>query len=133
LGWLGPILDPVHFVSAQIPSAPTHDLLPTEHILALQLGNCYGLACLVGVAVLFSTREVHTVRSYLIALLIADVGHVSVSMWALGREAAWDVANWNDLAWGNIGFTAFLGTMRVLTLAGAFGKFEAATEEKKRK
>lgn len=112
--------------------------------MALQLGNAYGLLCLVGLAVLLTTSELKVVRAYLIALLIADVGHVGVTAYGLGYDKFVDFAGWNATTWGNVGVTvgtfpiaradalwppadladfekAFLGFTRTLYLLGLFG------------
>lgn len=36
---------------------------------------------------------------------IADVTHVGLTCWGLGYERAMDVAAWNAVTWGNVGFT----------------------------
>lgn len=46
-------------------------------MVAYQLGNIYLLLAMVGVAVLYSTTEAKVVRNYVIALWIADIGHVA--------------------------------------------------------
>lgn len=52
-----------------------------------------------------TTTETKVVRSYLIALAIADVGHVFITCFVMGYERAIDIAQWNAMAWGNIGVT----------------------------
>ena len=43
-GFLGPLLNTSYFVSAQVPSRlPSIPLTATSQVLALQLGNMYGL------------------------------------------------------------------------------------------
>lgn len=73
--------------------------------MALQLGNCYGLLFLAAVAVLYTTTELKVVRNYLIALWIADIGHIAVCYIGLGYERFVDVASWNSMTWGNVGAT----------------------------
>ncbi len=81
---------------------------PLDHsrVVALQLGNAYGLLFMVGVAVLYTTTELAVVRNYLVALLVADIGHLAVtySMFPRGMSFA-DVAQWNAMTWGNVGAT----------------------------
>lgn len=36
---------------------------------------------------------------------IADITHVGLTCWGLGYERAVDVATWNAVTWGNVGFT----------------------------
>lgn len=76
-----------------------------SRLVALQLGNAYGLLFLVGVAVLYTTVELRVVRNYLVALWIADIGHVAVCYYALGYDRFVDVGSWNSMTWGNVGAT----------------------------
>lgn len=76
-----------------------------SRLVALQLGNCYGLLFLAAVAVLYTTTELKVVRNYLIALWIADIGHIAVCYVGLGFERFVDVASWNSMTWGNVGAT----------------------------
>ena len=60
---------------------------------------------MIGLAVLSSTSEVKVVRNYLVALWIADIGHIALTWHALGHENFTDIARWNAMTWGNIGAT----------------------------
>lgn len=85
-----------------------------SRLVALQLGNCYGLLFLAAVSVLYTTTELKVVRNYLIALWIADIGHIAVCYIGLGYERFVDVASWNSMTWGNVGATVsgvFLGNL----------------------
>ena len=73
--------------------------------MAQQLGNAYGLLFMVGVAVLYSTSELRVVKSYLVALWIADISHVLLTCFALGYDGFMAVGEWNAMTWGNVGFT----------------------------
>ncbi|KAI1162915.1 hypothetical protein F5B18DRAFT_652178 [Nemania serpens] len=121
-GCLGPLVDADWFIASQIDGV----LLPASssdnaRLVALQLGNTYGLLFLIGVAVLYTTNELRVVRNYLVALLIADITHVGLTCWGLGYERAVDVAAWNAVTWGNVGFTIFLALTRTGYLLGLFG------------
>ncbi|KAI1766758.1 hypothetical protein GGR53DRAFT_188685 [Hypoxylon sp. FL1150] len=127
-GFLGPFVDPSWFIAAQL-DAPS-DITTTTvvnvyddnaRLVALQLGNTYGLLFLLGVAVLYTTTELRVVRNYLVALWIADISHVGVTCWLLGYDRTLDVASWNAVTWGNVGFTAFLCLTRTFYLLGLFG------------
>jgi hypothetical protein len=59
----------------------------------------------IGVAVMYSTKEPRTVRSYILALWIADIGHLIVTCYVLGLNKFMDVLAWNTMAWGNIATT----------------------------
>lgn len=60
---------------------------------------------MVGIAVLYTTTEPKVVRNYVIALWLADIGHVAVTCWVMEYETLVDIASWNALTWGNIGAT----------------------------
>ncbi|XXH03160.1 hypothetical protein Hte_009556 [Hypoxylon texense] len=124
-GFLGPFIDPSWFIASQV-DAPSPDLVAGSYddnarLVALQLGNTYGLLFLLGVAVLYTTTELKVVRNYLIALWIADISHVGVTCWLLGYDRTLDVASWNAVTWGNVGFTTFLCLTRTAYLLGLFG------------
>ncbi|KAJ2969723.1 hypothetical protein NUW58_g9913 [Xylaria curta] len=132
-GCLGPLVDADWFIASQIdnvalPAASSDN----ARLVALQLGNAYGLLFLVGVAVLYTTSELKVVRNYLVALLIADITHVGLTCWGLGYERAVDVTGWNAVTWGNVGFTIFLGLTRTAYLLGLLGPDEAAQNSKKK-
>ncbi|KAF4819343.1 hypothetical protein CGCTS75_v011711 [Colletotrichum tropicale] len=137
-GFLGAVIDPDWFISEQIASvaATTPPTLATDNsrLVALQLGNIYLLMAMVGLAVLSSTSELKVVRSYLVALWIADLGHIYVCYHVLGLQRFIDVANWNSMTWGNVGVTAFLCLTRSAYLMGWFGADveDTKTSSKKR-
>lgn len=60
---------------------------------------------MVGIAVLYTTTDPKVVHNYVIALWLADIGHVAVTCWVMEYEKLVDIANWNALTWGNIGAT----------------------------
>ncbi|KAI0975831.1 hypothetical protein F4678DRAFT_418693 [Xylaria arbuscula] len=133
-GCLGPLIDADWFIASQIDN-PATPLGSSEsenaRLVALQLGNAYGLLFLVGVAVLYTTTELRVVRNYLVALLIADITHVGLTCWGLGYERAVDIAAWNAVTWGNVGFTALLGLTRTAYLLGLFGPDKHVRTSKK--
>ncbi|CAF9909159.1 hypothetical protein IMSHALPRED_007634 [Imshaugia aleurites] len=116
-GYLSPMLDTKGFVNSQLPATVLTSISPTatNRLLALQLGNVYGLLAMIGVGVLYATTEAKVVRNFLLACAIADVGH-------LGYTDFMDVSEWNSLTWGNIGITLGLLVVRVFYLLGAFGQ-----------
>ncbi|KAI1300426.1 hypothetical protein F5Y03DRAFT_397144 [Xylaria venustula] len=132
-GFLGPLIDADWFIASQIDNSATAGVSESENarLVALQLGNAYGLLFLVGVAVLYTTTELKVVRNYLVALLIADITHVGLTCWGLGYEKAVDVPAWNAVTWGNVGFTALLGLTRTAYLLGLFGPDKHARASKK--
>jgi hypothetical protein len=74
-------------------------------MVALQLGNIYLLLAMVGIAVLYSTTEAKVVRNYVIALWLADIGHVAITCYVMEYKRMVDIGNWNSMTWGNIGAT----------------------------
>lgn len=80
----------------------------------LRLGNIYLLLAMVGIAVLYTTTEPKVVRNYVIALWIADIGHIAVTCWVMDYEKLVNVAGWNPLTWGNIGATVSLLTHEII-------------------
>lgn len=74
-------------------------------LVALQLGNTYGLVFLIASAVLYTTSEIKVVRNYLVACWLADISHVYVCYHVLGWARFVDVASWNSMTWGNVGAT----------------------------
>ncbi|PWY82196.1 hypothetical protein BO70DRAFT_352797 [Aspergillus heteromorphus CBS 117.55] len=120
-GTIYPHLLPADFITSQIPSNPTATITPSALSLAYQVSNLYALLALLGLAVLHSTTEPRVVRNYLLALAVADLGHV----WAVGRgmglQRFVDVAGWNALTWGNVGVTMALFGGRVVVLLGGWG------------
>ncbi|KAH7037139.1 uncharacterized protein B0I36DRAFT_313407 [Microdochium trichocladiopsis] len=131
-GCFGALIDPEWFIKQQIPASTTIAsklgsiaASPAEsdsaRLVALQLGNTYGLVFLIGVGVLYSTSEIKVVRAYLTACLIADVTHVGLTCWGLGYDRTMDFASWSATTWGNIAFTIFLGLTRTAYFLGLFG------------
>jgi hypothetical protein len=99
------ILSPAWFISQQIDSPVPVSSTAQAELAAQQLGNCYFLAFLIGVAVLYSTNEIKVVRNYLFALWVADISHIAITMFGLGYETTMAPGSWNSMAWGNIGVT----------------------------
>ena len=60
---------------------------------------------MIGIAVLYTTTDVKLVRNYMIALWLADIGHLAVTYHVLGPKRYFDIENWNAMAYGNIGVT----------------------------
>jgi hypothetical protein len=120
-GFLGPIVSPQFFISSQLPSPYPLAADATSILLAQQLGNAYLLLGLLGLFILNTTTELKVVRAYLWALWLGDIGHVGLTLFAMGWEGTMDVGKWNAVIWGNIGATGALFLMRSLYFAGAFG------------
>jgi hypothetical protein len=95
-----------------------HDATAT--LLAWQLGNAYLLFGLLGVFILNTTSELKVVRAYLFALWLGDIGHVGLTLYAMGWNGTIEVGAWNSVVWGNVGATTFLFAMRSLYFLGVF-------------
>lgn len=91
-------------------------------VISLQLGNLYLLLCMLGVFILNTTTEARVVHAYIIALAIADIGHVGACFYIMGLEPGLDWRNWNPMAMGNIGATVVLFVCRCSYMLGLFGK-----------
>lgn len=85
------------------------------------------------------TTHAEIARRYLIAVAIADLAHIYAAYCGLGNIVFWDLSQWNQMAYGNIGGSLFMHVNRVLTVAGVFGRLgtgeqttkSMSTEEKK--
>jgi len=69
---------------------------------------------------------------YLVAVGIADFGHIFATYKAVGPNYFWDLGQWNDMMMGNVGCSAFLNINRWLTVLGVFGSLKAHTGRAKR-
>lgn len=94
----------------------------TARVLALQLGNVYGLLAMIGVGILYTTTEAKVVRNYLLACAVADVGHLWATYAVMGHGDFVHFRGWNAMGWGNIGITAALLLTRLLYLSGILGQ-----------
>jgi hypothetical protein len=60
---------------------------------------------MVSIAVLYTTTEPKVVRNYVIALWLADIGHILTTGYVMGYDKFMDFANYNPTTWGNVGAT----------------------------
>jgi hypothetical protein len=105
----------------------------TATLLAWQLGNAYLLLGILGVFILNTTTELKVVRAYLFALWLGDIGHVGLTLYAMGWEASMNTGAWTPVVWGNVGITAYLFLIRSFYFMGAFdGDDEEAKETVKK-
>lgn len=107
-GWAGATLNPAWFVTEQTSTGSISAVDANAKLVALQLGNTYGLVFLIASAVLYTTSEIKVVRNYLIACWLADISHVYVCYHVMGWDRFVDVAGWNSMTWGNVGVTVSL-------------------------
>ena len=89
------------------PTAPKYGIPTSTRLVLNQLANLYLFFALNEAFVLRATTDLKVWRTVLLALLIADVGHL-YSVHPLGLTKYWDVRNWNAIDWGNLGFV-YLG------------------------
>ncbi|KAH8661921.1 hypothetical protein BX600DRAFT_512811 [Xylariales sp. PMI_506] len=96
-GCVAPFISPDWFIDEQIANGKTTNPSDNARLVALQLGNAYGLLFMLGVGILGTTSELKVVHSYLWALLIADLGHIGLTAYLLGydRFMADDVLSWD--------------------------------------
>jgi len=120
-GFTVPFIATEYFTAEQIPGSSVESISDNTRMLALQLGNIYLLLAMVSIAVLYTTTEPKVVRNYVIALWLADIGHVVTMGYVMGYDKFIDFANYNPTTWGNIGATVFLCTTRTAYLLGLFG------------
>ncbi|KAI1610522.1 hypothetical protein EDD36DRAFT_421599 [Exophiala viscosa] len=133
-GYITVLHSPAQYYADQTPNAELSKLVFTSQALSLtlQLGNV--LLLLAAVAIICCwTIHPEISRRYLIVVALADLGHIYAAYRGLGDSTFWDPTQWNDMAYGNIGASAFLHINRWLTIAGAFGKLGSLTRDGRKK
>jgi hypothetical protein len=131
-GFSTAFFNPQRYVDAQVPSAATPPpLSPSQTVVTLQTGNMFLLLMGLAVLVCFCSNA-RVVRSYLVIVACADVGHIYSVYVGMGPAMFFDVAGWNDMGWGAIGGSAFLCVNRIATVAGVFGKLGEGVMAKRR-
>jgi hypothetical protein len=117
--------DPAAYYISQHPSPPllttTLPIQPQALSLTLQITNLFLLLALLGILCSW-TPHAEVARWYLVAVAIADWGHIYSVYASVGEEIFWDLDKWNDLMWGNVGVSAVLNVCRWGTVFGVFGK-----------
>ncbi|KAI0133606.1 hypothetical protein BJ170DRAFT_169197 [Xylariales sp. AK1849] len=115
--------DPFTFFASQAPNAPlsAKEFGPQALAMTLQQANVLLLLGAIATICSFTTR-VSTTRWYLIAVAFADLGHIWATYKAVGPEYFWNLGEWNDMIWGNVGASVFLNINRWLTVMDAFGR-----------
>ena len=98
-------------------SAPGASVPISTSIVMTQLANLYLGLTILEACVLRATSHVKVWRTFIIALLIADVGHL-YSVAPVGSWIYWQYWRWNAIDWGNVGFVYFLAITRSLMLLG---------------
>ncbi|KAL0576909.1 hypothetical protein V5O48_005055 [Marasmius crinis-equi] len=129
VGFLGAWADPKTTHDSQAPwpadSPPpvSIDILPRASLVTvLQLAHVCFLVGVINFFILSATRRhLHAhpalqekiVSSLLVPLLIGDVLHLYVTIWALGDEK-WNFATWSPMLWTTVGLGLTLLIPRVL-------------------
>lgn len=116
------LMDPNDYYIRQLPNATTFTTVVTPQALSLslQMGNV--LLLLAFMALICSwTHHPDIPKKYLVAVALADFGHIYAAYASLGDKLFWDVSKWNDMVWGNIGTSLFLNVNRWATVLGLFG------------
>jgi len=114
MGFLGTLLDPTKTHNMQAPWPP-HVVPPVELPLAtkvtiVQLAHVCGLMGLINFCFLRAARrylsnqpaiQEKIVGALLMPLLIGDVLHLVVTLWALGDER-WNFSQWTGMLWATV-------------------------------
>jgi len=114
MGFIGAFSDPKSIHDQQAPwqsGSPPSDPLPlATFVTVVQLGHVCALLGLVNFFVLSATRRhLHSqvalqekiVSALLTPLLIGDILHLYVTLWALG-DHRWAIHKWNAMLWTTI-------------------------------
>lgn len=126
--------EPFNYFAGQAPNFPisVHEFNPQALSTTLQLGNV--LLLLAPMAVICCwTKHPEITFWYLIAVGIADFGHIYAVYAAVGPNLFWNPSEWNDMVAGNVGASAFLNINRWLTVLGIFGKLQSVNQGKKKR
>lgn len=92
---------------------------PQARLLVRLLANVYLLLALLAVICIWTPHRSVAIY-YLLAVALADLGHIYATYIVWG-SAFWDLNQWNDMMWGNVGVSAFLHVNRLATVLGVFG------------
>jgi len=96
-------------------SAPDAAVPLATSIVMTQLANLYLGLTLLEACVLRATSDVKVWKTFIIGLLIADLGHL-YSVSPVGSWIYWQYWHWNAIDWGNIGWVYFLAATRIMML-----------------
>lgn len=122
--------DPKSYINQQVPSVIALPVSASAVATVAQLGNVYLLLAAVQAMCCFSNHA-DIARNYLSIVAIADIGHIYACYLGMGYKMFVDWRSWNSLAWGNIGFSAFLCVNRLATVLGLYGKITTAGKAKR--
>ncbi|KAJ4385678.1 hypothetical protein N0V93_010107 [Gnomoniopsis smithogilvyi] len=123
LAYVTYLADPFAFYATQSPLPQldaTTNFPPQAQVLSYMLANVYLLLAALAIICCFSPSAT-TAKWYLVALAFGDYGHIYASYRGLPAHVFWNIGQWNDVVWGNIGASVVLNVVRWLTVMGAFG------------
>ncbi|EMD40771.1 hypothetical protein CERSUDRAFT_80426 [Gelatoporia subvermispora B] len=112
-GFMGVLADPKQAFEQQAPwpsNTPPEKMSSAAYVCILQLANVGALCGLINLFVLQACRkhlfaqpalQETIVGALLSALLIGDIAHLTITLWALG-ESRWEVSKWGGLLWVTI-------------------------------
>ena len=112
------------------PTAPKYGISTSTSIVLAQLSNLYFLFAINEALVLRATEDLKVWRTVVCCLLVADFGHL-YSVSALGLGVYWDVASWNAIDWGNVGFVYVGAVMRMSFLYVAWSDTATGTNRRR--
>lgn len=112
------------------PTAPKNGISTSTNIILNQLSNLYFLFAINEALVLRAADDMKVWCTLLACLLLADLGHL-YSVRLLGQRIYWDVASWNAIDWGNIGFVYVGAAMRISFLYLAWSKVKLVTRPRR--
>jgi hypothetical protein len=132
-GYATALRTPEQYYADQTPNAELAKLgfTPQALSLTLQLGNVLLLLAAMAIICCWTTHADVT-QKYLVAVALADLGHIYGAYRGLGDTVFWDVTQWNEMAYGNIGASSFLHINRWMTVAGLFGRLGAHGDRSKK-
>ncbi|KAJ8474839.1 hypothetical protein ONZ45_g13632 [Pleurotus djamor] len=122
LGFIGTLADPKSTHDAQAPwpegLAPSQPLPLATFVTLAQLANVCGLVGIINIFLLTAARrhlsanlevQEKIVSALLTPLLIGDVLHAYITLWALGDQR-WEFWNWSPMLWTTLllGFTLMI-------------------------
>lgn len=122
LGFIGTLYDPETTHNTQAPwplENPPPAVLPRASVVTvIQLAHVCALMGVVNIFVLTAVRkhlasqpaiQEKIVRALMVPLLLGDVLHLYITLWALGQER-WDISRWTPMLWTTVilGFTLMI-------------------------
>ncbi|KAF4971539.1 hypothetical protein FZEAL_9823 [Fusarium zealandicum] len=131
-GYINFLQDPFQYYAAQMPGYPSaiEHFTPPAQVLSWQMGNIFPLLAAIAVICCW-TKHGEVAVWYLIAVAFADMGHI-YAVYRAGPDYFLNVAEWNDMTWGNVGVSAFLNVNRWLTVLGVFGTVGGSMDRAKK-